>query len=284
MKTIITLFLSLFLINISAQKNTDWLKINKYKVAELKPEIEETSALSFWDNRLFTLNDGGNPAELYEINPKNGEVLKTIKIDGAKNIDWEALTNDGTYFYIADVGNNWGTRKDLKILKIHADSLLSQGNYKNFEEIKFHYPEQESFERKPHKHNFDAESLVFIKDNLHLFTKEWESYDTAHYKIPSVASAESYSAEKLENYHLGFMATDAAYFQNQLYIVGYTKKLEVFLSIFDEDENGLFFTKKPRKIYLGMSSTLGQVEGIAVDENGLYISAERFKMKPFNVS
>ena len=56
--------------------------------------------------------------------------------------------------------------------------------------------------------------------------------------------------------------------------------MEVYLSVFAE-QNGLFFNKKPQKYYLGSTSSIGQVEGIAVNADGIFISAEAFNLKIF---
>ncbi|MDO4225620.1 MAG: hypothetical protein Q4C75_06990 [Bergeyella zoohelcum] len=270
-------------INANAQKSQiDWLKIRKYKVAELDHKVMETSALSLFSGRLFTINDSGNPAEIYEISPKNGALLNTFFVENISNFDWEALTNDGEFFYIGDIGNNWGTRSDLAIYKIPISEVLDNQRIK-VEKIKYNYPEQKQLIKSPNNNDFDAESLVYMDNALHLFTKEWVSYKTTHYKIPINAEKETIPAEKLEDYNLGYLATEAAYFDNLLYIIGYTKKMEIYLSVFNKNEKGLFFSQKPEKYFLGMATALGQVEGISVDETGIYISAERFKKRPFNV-
>jgi hypothetical protein len=72
------------------------------------------------------------------------------------------------------------------------------------------------------------------------------------------------------------VVTDAAYFDKKLYLVGYTKKTEVFLDIFNETEPGIFFKENPKHYYLGSALSIGQIEGIAVDETGIYISGEKF--------
>ena len=283
MQKLLFLIILLLFSNISAQSDLTWLKIKKFKIANLEAQIQETSALNFLNNRLFTLNDSGNASELYELHPETGKILNTFRV-AATNNDWEALANDGTYFYVADIGNNRGSRKALRVYKIHVDSIAKEFIPKTTSDfIEFHYPEQNDFNKNTNNHNFDAESIVYIKGNLHIFTKEWESYKTTHYVINTETSLESLPAQKREDYNLGYLATDAAYFENRLYIIGYTKKLEVYLSVFDENEKGDFFSKKPRKYYLGMSSSLGQIEGIAVNAKGIYISGERFRMKPFNV-
>jgi len=76
--------------------------------------ISETSGLIYYDNKLITHNDSGNAAELYEINSVNGSITRTITISNATNIDWEDIAQDDTYIYIGDIGNNSGSRTDLK--------------------------------------------------------------------------------------------------------------------------------------------------------------------------
>ena len=52
---------------------------------------------------------------------KKGEIKYKRKISSAKNKDWEDITRDDKYIYIADMGNNFNNRKDLKIYKIPID-------------------------------------------------------------------------------------------------------------------------------------------------------------------
>lgn len=263
-------FLTVFCaLNLSAQENFKWLKLKNYKVATLSDSLRETSGLGFLGGKLYTFNDGGNTSEIFEIDKTSGKILKKINT-GLTNTDWEAIATDSTSFYIGDFGNNWGNRKTLKVYK------YSPGE--NSVEIPFSYLDQKDFSAKPQSNNWDAESMIFKEGSLHIFSKEWQSYQTAHYKI----SPENPHTEKLETFNLGYLATDASWFGGKLYIIGYTKKMEVFLSIFHEDENGLFFNRKPEKYYLGSTSSLGQVEGIAVNNDGIYISAEEFNLKIFH--
>lgn len=284
MKKVFFLLSFLMVLNISAQQNYEWLKIKKYKIATLSDELKETSGLNFLNGKLYTFNDGGNTSELFEIDKTTGRIVNKIST-GLKNFDWEALTSDEKNFYIGEFGNNWGTRKDLKVYIIPTESAINNqilDNNSDISTINFQYPEQTDFIKKPQNNNWDAESMIFKNGNLHVFTKEWESFQTNHYKLIPTASDEIQGAEKLETYNLGYLATDASYYNHKLYIIGYTKKMEVYLTIFNEDENGLFFNKKPNRYYLGQTSKLSQIEGIAVNEDGIYISGEEFKYKIFN--
>ena len=272
MKKILSLFSFLFALNLYAQQDTKWLKIKKYKVATLSDSLKETSGLTFFREKLYTINDGGNSSEVFEIDKSSGKILDVIKTD-LKNKDWEAITSDSTNIYIGDFGNNAGTRKDLKIYKIpFKDSVKID----SIQEIPFFYPEQKDFEPKNINNDFDAEAMIFLNGKIHLFTKEWISKSVTHYTVnPNVFVQQP--AEKIESFKTDFVVTDASYFDKKLYLVGYTKNTEVFLSIFGETEPGIFFNQKPVKYYIGSSLSVGQIEGISVNEDGIYISGEEFK-------
>lgn len=269
----IFLLLAFLAFQTAFSQQTDFLKIKKYRVSRLDDKIQETSGLNIFNGKLYTFNDSGNAPELYEINKTSGEVLKTLKVN-ARNTDWEALTNDGNNFYIGDFGNNDGSRRHLTIYKVPfpGDSLQNS----QIREIKFHYPEQTDYKSSYFNTDYDAEAMVYAHGKLHLFTKEWVSKSTVHYVIDPEKN-EKQDAVKTETYKTSFMVTDAAYFDKKLYLVGYSKKTEVFMDVFTEAEPGIFFNEKPKHYYLGSSLSIGQIEGIAVDETGISISGEKFK-------
>jgi len=277
------LIITLIIIQSAFSQQTDFLKIKKYRVNYLDDKIEETSGLNILNGKLYTFNDSGNPAELFEIDKKSGEIIRTLKTN-LINTDWEALANDGENFYIGDFGNNTGTRKDLMIYKVPYERLDESnvikipGSERAFDgtKILFYYPEQTEFISKNIKNDFDAEAMIYLNGKLHIFTKEWVSKATSHYIVDPEIS-ELQKAEKIETYKTGFVVTDASYFDKKLYLIGYTRKTEVFLDIFTETEPGIFFKEKPKHYYLGTALALGQIEGISADESGIYISGEKFR-------
>lgn len=277
------LIITLIIIQSAFSQQTDFLKIKKYRVNYLNDKIEETSGLNILNGKLYTFNDSGNSAELFEIDKKSGEIIRTLKTN-LINTDWEALANDGENFYIGDFGNNTGTRKDLMIYKVPYERLDESNVIKipgseralDGTKILFYYPEQTEFISKNIKNDFDAEAMIYLNGKLHIFTKEWVSKATSHYIVDPEIS-ELQKAEKIETYKTGFVVTDASYFDKKLYLIGYTRKTEVFLDIFTETEPGIFFNEKPKHYYLGTALALGQIEGISADESGIYISGEKFR-------
>ena len=252
------------------------LSLKKYKIAVLSDSLKESSGLTNLDGRLFSFNDSGNTSEIFEIKAGSSYIEKTFQT-GLRNIDWEAITNDGENFYIGEFGNNLGTRKDLKVYRIsfRNDSLIVD----SIKTIPFFYPEQTDFMPKNINNNFDAEAMIFLGGNIHLFTKEWITNTVSHYVIDKNLT-ENQPAKKLETFDTGFVVTDASFFDNKLYVVGYTKKASVYLMIFEKDETGnLFFNKPLKKFSLGRAFSIGQIEGITATEKGVYISGERFNIK-----
>lgn len=252
------------------------LNLKKYKIAILSDSLQESSGLTNLDGRLFSFNDSGNTSEIFEITPGSSYIKKTFQT-GLRNIDWEAITNDGENFYVGEFGNNLGTRKDLKIYQIpfRNDSVIA-----NFSKtIPFFYPEQTDFTPKNINNNFDAEAMIFSDGNIHLFTKEWITNTVSHYVIDKNLT-DNQPAQKIESFETGFVVTDASFFENKLYVVGYTKKASVYMMIFEKDETGnLFFNKSLKKFSLGRAFNIGQIEGITATEKGVYISGERFNIK-----
>ena len=86
----------------------------KLEEIELPKKINETSGLEYIGENFITHNDSGDDSKLYEFNDK-GELLKLTRFYTIINRDWEDITFDGEKYYIADIGNNYGTRKNLTI-------------------------------------------------------------------------------------------------------------------------------------------------------------------------
>ena len=107
----------------------------------LSTQVNETSGLVYVNGDLWTFNDTESTASLYKINPTTGQVVQTVLISNASNVDWEDITADDEYIYIGDFGNNFnGNRQDLKIYKIRIDGLYSDPVLSiDAETIKFSY-------------------------------------------------------------------------------------------------------------------------------------------------
>lgn len=139
MRNLYLLFSIFISLSFSAQQDYDWLKLNRYKIAVLSDSINENSGLDFFQDRLFTINDSGNTADIFAINKETGKIKNVFRTN-LNNKDWEAITSDSTALYIGDFGNNVGSRKDLLIYKIPFDSLRRNSAFTGSQSIPFYYP------------------------------------------------------------------------------------------------------------------------------------------------
>jgi hypothetical protein len=258
---------------------------NLLKLDSLENTFNEISGMAYWNGKLYVHNDGGNTAIMYEIDTSLGYITKVIELPITNNIDWEDITQDSLYFYIADVGNNAGNRTDLKIFKFPKASI---GNGFNVsipdtvvEEILFTYPDQTNFTSSFNATKFDCEAMVYKNGLLHLFTKNWVDSICVHYTIPSVAG--SYVATRLDSLNgKGILITGADIFENQLILIGYQVVAPAHCALwyiydFDNTSNQFFTTGNKRKIDIGSAITLGQLESICFENaQGGFASNERF--------
>ena len=170
---------------------------------KLPISVYETSGLEIINGNLVTINDSGNPSNLYYLN-QDGELLFRRIFNDLKNNDWEDLTADEEFIYIADTGNNFDTRENLRIIKIPIDS---ENNY--FEIINFHYPEQVKFITLEKSSQYDAEGLITIGENLIIFTKNKLKKITEIYTLPKIAG--TYEAKKIGSLNIQSIITGADY-------------------------------------------------------------------------
>ncbi|WP_313216258.1 hypothetical protein [Soonwooa sp.] len=267
------LLIFIFCVNLGFAQQAEIFKIKNYQVAELSDSLKESSGLGFIGEKLISFNDSGNAGDLFLLNPKTGKITDYIPTH-LNNRDWEAITKDSANLYVADFGNNDGTRKDLIIYKIPFSGEIFKVD--STQVISYFYPDQKNFTSKNLNTDYDAEAVIFYMDKLQIFTKEWASRSVTRYEVdPNVF--EQQPAKKLESYDTGFVVTDASYFDKKLYVVGYTKMTQVYLMIFEESKDGFFFSKKGKKYHLGSALSVGQIEGIAVNHDGIFISSELFK-------
>ena len=265
-------FFAFVLIFSLASAQAKRIPLKKYQITQVSDSLNENSGLTFFQEKLLTINDSGNSSEIFQLNTQNGKIEKVYQTN-LRNVDWEAISADTTSIYIGDFGNNLGTRKDLKVFKIPSQNQNLDLN--SIQEFPFQFQNQIHFTPKNLNTDFDVEAMAYHNQKIQIFTKEWASKNISRYEL-DLNFTENQSLEKKESAPIQFSATDAYFYENQLYVVGYTKTLKVFLAIFNVDENGNWLSSKFRKIKLGNALKVGQVEGVAVNENGIFISAERF--------
>lgn len=232
-------------------------------LSDLPNPIRETSGLISWNGKLWTINDSGNSPTLFALDSNSGNILNRYHLKQITNVDWEAITQNDSFIFIGDFGNNLGNRQDLRIIKIAKPDLLHGGQDSIPNKlIHFHYPEQQSFTPSNRNTPWDAEAFFWHEDALHIFTKDWTNEHSTHYQLPDTEG--SYAAQKKESFPVAGLITDVSRNPENGHIVllGYTKTYQAFAWLLFDYKEGYFFSGNKRRLALPLTATLGQVEGI----------------------
>lgn len=243
----------------------------------LDSSVNESSGLLMIDGKLITHNDSDETPELFEINKKTGAVERSVYVKNVKNHDWEDIAADKDYIYIGDFGNNLGNRENLMVYKISKKEYHNTENDTVVaEKIEFNYATQTNYNPARYSSNFDAEALISYKDNLYIFTKNWDDKNTDIYKLSKEPG--NYTAEKIDTIETNGLITGAEYDEknDRVLLVG-SGIPTPFLIELKNFSNGKFsngkFLKHDLEPQLGASI---QIEGITMTENNAcYLSAEK---------
>ena len=241
----------------------------------MSPTITESSGLEWTDGQLWTHNDSGNPPYIFKIDTTDGHTLQTVIIDNYPNTDWEDITADSFYIYVGDHGNNDGSRRDLKVLKIaKADITTGDTVHVNAQAIAFSYTDQTSF-TPSHTNNFDCEALMSVGDSLYIFTKDRGDLSTRSYKMPKTPG--TYALTPYTTYNVDGLITGADYnaATKEVVLVGYlSDHTHPFLWYLNDYEGDMYFSGNKRRIEIGGNSEW-QTEGVAwVSASRYFISCE----------
>lgn len=248
--------------------------------------LRETSGLIRWKQNFISHNDSGNAPDLFILD-KAGKLLTRLTV-AADNIDWEDISTQGDHVYIADTGNNRGRRRDLSILVVpFSPENLKQKTLEVATRLPVAYAEQSHFQPAPYQHNFDAEALTWVHDELWLLTKRWLDQKTDLYKIPTTAPnqaanislasnkppASLHAQQRLDPKMLVTGADFDAH-SNTLILVGYSRgwfNRQAWIWLYPV-QNGQVIEHLGRQFKI---SKTGQFEGISLGDDGfIYVSRE----------
>lgn len=253
--------------------------------ATLADEVAESSGLAYISGKLWTLNDGGNPPLLFRLDSTTGRVVQRVRVTNFGNVDWEDLTADARYLYVGDFGNNSGTRRDLRVLRIPRAALGPAADTVAAQAIEFSYPDQADFSPRPNHQNFDCEAFFFANDSLHLFTKNWADLQTRYYTLP--ATPGTYVARLRGTFNVQGLVTAAALNPAGTVagLLGYNASDgSCFLWLLSGFRGGYFLQATKRRIELPSALEIGQAEGLCfVGRSRVFISNERLAALIFKV-
>jgi len=208
------------------------------ELTTLNRQVVETSGLSMYNNRIWTINDSGDASYIYEISRTSGNVIKKVEIKSAKNEDWELLTRDSTYLYIGDTGNNDGDRDKLVIYKLKLKDLdEAETEVTHDGKIIFSYPSGHP--------NYNCEAMIVVNNRLGIFTKNKRGQNTQFFTIEN--SIGEHEAKYLGEFDSHGLVTSASFINEKLVLLGYAKRenLQAFLWVFDSFNPEQPFSTEP---------------------------------------
>ena len=264
--------LSLILFNCSSgQEKEDYENAIILESIVLPKVINETSGLEIINEVFITHNDSGGEPSLYFFN-LNGEIINSIKLEEESfweiyNNDWEDITADKDYIFIADTGNNFGNRDNLNIIKVRTSDFSVESK------IDISYEDQQTFLPRP-KHKYDAEALFLIEDKIAVLSKDRSNLFTDLYLIDK----ESNSKQALESkitYNVNSLITGGDYNKDMslLALVSYNSRGNQFLILFENFNLENLAEKKFRKFKIPLERA--QIEAIKIiDNNTFWITSE----------
>ena len=252
-------------------------KVKTKTSVKLEDSLMETSGLMAFDNLLWTHNDDHDNT-IYGLD-FSGKIQKKVKLEKVKNNDWEEISQDSSYIYVGDFGNNFqGNRKNLHLLRIEKKSFLS--NKPLIDTISFSYSNQTDFGiQKENSTDFDCEAFVVSRDSIYLFAKQWSQKKTSIYVLPKIPG--KYSAKLKETLDVSGLITGATLLASGKGIVlcGYSGMLQPFLYLLYDYKNNDFLAGNKRKIKLSLP--FYQIEGIeSLDGKLFYLTNESFIKRP----
>jgi len=237
-----------------------------------------------WNGRLWQHGDGGIGPILFETDTSDGRILRTVRVAGAANMDWEDIAQDESYLYVGDFGNNAdGARKDLAVYRVRKSDLADapDSGEVGSERISFRYPDMPDSMATPNRTDHDCEAMVCLDGKLLLFTKQWVSKATVAYSIPTEPG--TYTAQRIDSFDTDGMVTGADIdpSSGRIVLTGYTPMLARFLWVLFDYPRALPF--QGRKLRVPLTGP-AQTESVAfVGSDRLFLGSERFRILPARV-
>lgn len=249
-------------------------------VVALPSQLLETSGLLCLEQDFISFNDSGGKPILYRFD-RNGDLKQQLQLS-FRNSDWEAISSDGEFLYLADTGNNAGYKQALFIYKVPRNWSGLKQPYTP-ERLEIILPPDEK--RQPYQHDLDFEALVYHQNALWLISKSWHSQVPTGYKLdPKLKQQQLGKALLFAN--PGFLVTDAVFEQDkqEWWLVGYPdprKAIWAYLSNAGFQPQIARYDKDLLLLDTKALPSTGQVEGLCIDqEKQIWISEEGSKQSP----
>jgi len=198
---------------------------------KLPAEIHETSGALWFNGQVWTFNDSGGEPCLYALDNQSQAVTRRVQINNALNVDWEDITQDSTFIYISDVGNNKGSRKTLCVYKVTKADILSGLDNVTAEKIEFSYNDRKWPQKAMGYSAYDCEAMICDRDSIFVFTKNWVLLQSDVYGFP--VKPGFYNVNRISRIDAQGLVTGACLSSNKKYIftIGYADFMPFILCL-----------------------------------------------------
>lgn len=175
------------------------------------PDIIESSGLVVTDDAVVTVNDSGDSARFFVVDPETGETVGTVSYDG-EGRDVEALAPAGEgQVWVGDIGDNFAARETVEVHRapiVRGDSTVSSHTYR------LAYPDGPR----------DAEALLAHPRTGRLFIASKAVFGGGFYAAPTELDASGVNTLELIGEDVPGLVTDGAFFPdgNHLILRNYT--------------------------------------------------------------
>lgn len=248
-----------------------------------KESVPECSALWASPSQpglYWTLSDSGAKPRLSALRADGSFAVgpsgpwRTVELQGATNVDWEAIAGDTSgRMIVCDVGNNISVRKELALYLL-AEPSLGSAAVADFRKVTFAWPDQKSFPDPELAH--DCEAAFMVGGRLYLLTKHRRDTLTDLWRVdlPAAGAPDKAIPVKVGRLDAKGMVTDAAVSPDgkRLAVLTYT-----FVWVFDLPATGeAFFSGPARSAPLSLPALSWQVEGCSwLDDATLLLGSEQ---------
>jgi hypothetical protein len=242
-------------------------------VAQLPKKLKEISGMEKDGNFLWAISD--NPkAAIYKLD-LSGNPVQELTVENTTVSDVEDVAVDADYLYIADIGDNDGTRGQRQILKIEKSSIGNDEKAKvKADVISFSFPSQDIKKKKDN--DYDCEAIFSNGNNLYLFTKRRSDGKTELFELAKTKGNQT--PKSITTFNSEGMITGASINEagKEVALCGYQHgHQQPFIWLLNEFKGNNFFSGQQKRYVLTTDKKDWQVESITFkDENSLLFACE----------